>query len=152
MKNKNSLGYYRYKTYTVEDIMYLIAGLDLGYSEVLSMIEREGFDSSRGKKIKLNYKGDIFSLGGMRLQTFYQKGIKCSCGVEGKFFSLDNTSGKVEDSKHLNLIGVREVKGKQEEVLLTSDHIFPRSLGGSNKIENRQTMCANCNVKKGVSV
>jgi hypothetical protein len=35
--------------------------------------------------------------------------------------------------------------------LFTKDHIHPKSLGGSNRMENLQTMCCECNWKKGSS-
>lgn len=37
-------------------------------------------------------------------------------------------------------------------VLMTQDHIFPRSKGGSNGMHNLQTMCSDCNTAKGDSI
>jgi len=36
-----------------------------------------------------------------------------------------------------------------DEILYTKDHIKPKSRGGKNNIINYQTMCYNCNLKKG---
>jgi 5-methylcytosine-specific restriction endonuclease McrA len=36
-------------------------------------------------------------------------------------------------------------------VLMTQDHIMPRSKGGANRLENLQTMCCVCNNRKGNS-
>jgi len=41
------------------------------------------------------------------------------------------------------------VDAQGREVLMTHDHIVPRSKGGKNHISNVQTMCAPCNSKKG---
>lgn len=50
------------------------------------------------------------------------------------------------DTPHLNLYA-RERNGGL--VLMTQDHILPKHAGGSDKIENLQTMCRKCNSYKG---
>lgn len=35
-----------------------------------------------------------------------------------------------------------------KEVLMTKDHIIPKSKGGANDISNYQTMCKRCNEAK----
>ena len=81
-----------------------------------------------------------------RYKVFFIKGYKCSkCGLEGKFFALEKSSEN-EKRYHLNLYGIDK---DGNEVLMTKDHIIPRSLGGKNTLDNYQPMCVNCNVKKG---
>ncbi len=46
---------------------------------------------------------------------------------------------------HLNLYG-RSKTGRL--ILMTRDHIYPRSRGGSESIDNQQTMCSICNQRK----
>lgn len=49
-------------------------------------------------------------------------------------------------SPHLNLYHVNRKGGL---VLMTQDHIVPRSRGGPDRIHNLQTMCRECNSWKG---
>ncbi len=44
---------------------------------------------------------------------------------------------------------VRCNKRNRAGVILTIDHIIPRSKGGSNALSNLQTMCHDCNRDKG---
>lgn len=46
------------------------------------------------------------------------------------------------EAPHLNFYHVGKHGGL---MLMTQDHIIPRSRGGSNKIDNLQTMCLRCN-------
>ena len=97
----------------------------------------------RNAKVELD--GDIIKGNSQRYQTFFKKGTKCvCCGIEGKYFAKEKVSR--DKSYHLNLYAVDE-NGK--EVLMTKDHILPKSKGGQDHIDNYQTMCVNCNVAKG---
>lgn len=80
-----------------------------------------------------------------RYKTFKEKGTKCvTCGLEGKFFALEKH--KSSKNPHFNLYGI-DTEGN--EVMMTKDHIIPKSKGGKNYIDNYQTMCSICNCKKG---
>lgn len=50
------------------------------------------------------------------------------------------------ETPHLNLYHVNRKGGL---LLMTQDHIFPQHAGGSNSVENLQTMCSECNSYKG---
>jgi 5-methylcytosine-specific restriction endonuclease McrA len=79
-----------------------------------------------------------------RLKTFL-KGVTCTtCGIKGMYFM--KTLYGDQPRPHLNLYGI---DNHGNEVLMTSDHIIPRSRGGGNGLGNRQTMCNKCNIKKG---
>ena len=75
----------------------------------------------------------------LRYMTFYQKGTKCvCCGKEGTHFKLTGEGNR----KHFNLYA-------DDDTLFTKDHIYPKSLGGVDCVNNLQTMCVDCNKKKG---
>ena len=76
-----------------------------------------------------------------RYRTFYQKGVRCACcGRIGTYFKLEADSKNIERA-HFNLFS-------EDGVLMTKDHIIPKSKGGPDCIENFQTMCEECNKKK----
>lgn len=81
----------------------------------------------------------------MRLRT-YTKGTDCVvCGLKGAFFASERQSLQATSKYHYNLYGYNE---KGEEVMMTSDHIIPKSKGGVNGLKNRQPMCYPCNQAK----
>lgn len=87
-------------------------------------------------------------LGGVELSRLSAKillnGNFCECcGLEGKEWRL----GKYEKDilPVWNLFGFEDGK----PVLLNRDHIFPRSIGGSNELTNMRTTCVDCNERKG---
>jgi len=47
----------------------------------------------------------------------------------------------------LNVVLLGSISG--HEVLMTKDHIIPKSKGGKNTLKKYQTMCTHCNCRKG---
>jgi len=98
--------------------------------------------------IIINGKMKVISIpiGSHRYQMFVTKGIKCvNCGIEGKYFAIERGKCDNPNKFHLNLYGINK-HGK--EVMITKDHIIPRSKGGKNILSNYQPMCIHCNQKK----
>lgn len=97
------------------------------------------------KDSKVELDGDIIKGNSQRYQLFFTKGTKCvCCGIEGKYFAKEK---RIKDkSYHLNLYGLDD---NGQEVLITKDHIIPKSRGGKDELENYQTMCVRCNKRKG---
>lgn len=95
-------------------------------------------------QIRVDFDGDLVKMNSQRYELFDLKGVCCvECGIEGKYFVKEKSQGvKVY---HFNLYAVDE---EGEEVLMTKDHIVPRSKGGKNHLSNYQTMCKICNEKK----
>lgn len=78
----------------------------------------------------------------------FRKSCTCViCGVEGTVMCLDT---KPNDQKHgrahFNLYGIMP---SGRVVMMTKDHIVPKSEGGTNELDNYQTMCETCNHEKG---
>jgi 5-methylcytosine-specific restriction endonuclease McrA len=94
------------------------------------------------------YDGTRINMSSLRYQLFSQKGTICvSCGIEGKFFAIERPySAEKPSGWHFNLYALNS---QGHEVLMTKDHIVPRSKGGPDTLENFQTMCTKCNHKKG---
>lgn len=104
---------------------------------------------SPGKKSEV--LGILVRTTGTRLNTFVLN-LDCVCGTKGVCFYLERQKRWPGKSKvpflegwHLNLYG-RNRHGHL--VLMTRDHVIPRSKGGPNRMHNCQTMCAPCNRRK----
>ncbi len=104
-----------------------------------------------GLRQKLSSYGIEYNIKSPRF-FLYKKTTTCvHCGIEGKYYALEQTAkrGKnVHPDWHLNLYGIKIVNGKKFEVILTQDHIIPKSKGGPHIVENLQTMCGLCNRDK----
>lgn len=79
-----------------------------------------------------------------RLYNFKIHGITCvSCGITGSLLAVE---GPKKGRPHVNMYGFDK---DGNEVLMTKDHVIPKSKGGANHISNMQTMCITCNMDKG---
>lgn len=77
----------------------------------------------------------------------FQKSQKCcNCGIEASHLAIERSKGNKNNSTyHVNMYAV----SNGNEVLMTKDHIIPKSKGGEDVYDNYQTMCTHCNSKKG---
>lgn len=111
---------------------------------------------SRLKNIKnITICGYRIKLDTDRYENFLKNGIVCKhCGIVGtKAFIERNTrndnpsksKGEDYEMPHINIYGER---ADGSLVLFTKDHIFPRSKGGKDSVDNYQTLCEKCNGNK----
>ena len=87
------------------------------------------------------------NMNSLRYHTF-KKSLSCvCCDLTGTHFLLQFSGSKLawenksNISAHFNLFA--------GDIMLSKDHILPKSKGGKDYIDNLQTMCVKCNCLKG---
>lgn len=80
----------------------------------------------------------------LRYRTFKQSLMCVGCGRIGNVLILEQPPNAI--SPHMNLYA-RDLDGF--DMLMTKDHIVPKSKGGLDELHNMQTMCEKCNSRKG---
>ena len=148
--------YFRVGTFGLDEVLPYIFT-----REVRHELRKKGFSykskewveaSKRSYPVIINGKRTeiAVSMGSHRYQLFAKEGVDCvNCGIKGKFFALERGFGDNPKKFHFNLYG-KDEEGK--EIMITKDHIMPRSKGGRNKLTNYQPMCYRCNNKKSNKV
>lgn len=97
------------------------------------------------KKEIVLFDGDPIKMGSDRYKVFKFKGCSCvECGMVGIYFAKEKPTKQITNSFHFNLYGIKDGR----EVMMTKDHIHPKSKGGKNCLENYQPMCKECNEQK----
>jgi len=113
-----------------------------GLTRIRTFTIKEIYDWIEKNPKRIYWEIDEYRINLKRAKIFYKKGLVCvNCGAEGKFFALEKDKG---GGTHLDLYGYID----EEEVLMTIDHIVPKSKGGLNDNINYQTMCKICNEMK----
>lgn len=118
-----------------------------GIDEVFSLIGEEYLTLKRvNRKCNKNIEvdGNLVHPVSLRYMCFYQHGTTCACcGKKGSYFLLIGEENSTR--KHFDLFA-------DDGTLMTKDHIVPLFYGGRNHVDNLQTMCEDCNKKKGHSL
>jgi len=112
--------------------------------EVLPYILPDRYHRKGGDNFFRIYDGKKVRMTSPRYHCFAASLKCCACGLEGLFFALERNLTSV--LWHFNLYGYNSLG---EEILLTKDHIRPRSRGGVDHQSNYRTMCLPCNQVKG---
>lgn len=141
MKNKY-VRYKRYRKYTIEEVYNL--WID-GQKSRREHIRKNGTKYYKYDKIQIADNIAV-KMNSQRYQVFFERGTDCaSCGLKGSYFWLEQNKNQNGVAYHFNLYGIDD---DGNEVMLTKDHIIPKSKGGKNHIDNYKTMCEKCNMKK----
>ena len=96
-------------------------------------------------KFNKYFKYDKYNikLTSQRYKLFQKQNPICvNCGLGGTYFWLEQHT---DEPPHFNLYGIKDNK----EIMLTKDHIIPKSEGGKNILSNYQILCVICNQIKG---
>ena len=113
-----------------------------GLTRIRTFTIKEIFNWIEKNPKRIYWEIDEYKINLKRAKIFHKKGLVCvNCGAVGKFFALETDKG---GGLHLDLYGYID----EEEVLMTIDHIVPKSKGGVNDNINYQTMCKLCNEQK----
>lgn len=116
-------------------------------AEVLPYVQatQKGLDPHR---VYAGYRVDMTS----QRYAVFSKSLTCAiCGITGSVFRLEYNSSDTNrkpDKAHLNLYACSPVTGVAD-LLMTKDHIIPKSKGGKNQLSNYRTACAVCNSTRG---
>lgn len=129
-------------------------------SDVISKIyyppEKELQSLSKKKsKIKLSINNEefIIKMNSDRYKVFAKNNNCYICKLPGSFFLLQRTKYpdkfQSENVMHFNLYAEDKFNiNSGKIILMTVDHVKPKSKGGTNFLENLQTCCVFCNTAK----
>ncbi len=120
--------YHRVATFALDEILPLIGKIDIA--------------SIRDFSVRLL---------SWRYQVYALKGTTCvTCGLKAEYFAFERERSQTHALPHLNLYALKLSNSKKSmvEVMITIDHIIPKSKGGTNDMTNLQPMCSRCNQKK----
>lgn len=128
----------RFKIYTLQEVLPFVVFSKKKYPKQEIALARH------------NYDGKWVWMTSLRYQVFASKGTSCvSCGLAGAYFALEANPDQADKSiYHFNLYAL---DANHQEILMTKDHIIPKSKGGRDSLDNLQPMCFECNRKKGNS-
>jgi len=125
------------KTTPTEELTIRLKRIDeFTLDEVFSKIKH---DNKREEFKDKNNNSHFVKMNSQRYFVF-QKSQECvACGVKGIKFVLEKNVN--DHQPHFNLYAMENEK----LLLMTKDHIVPRSKGGSDRLDNYETMCITCN-------
>lgn len=110
-----------------------------------------------GSEYTIGTKQYIVKINSFRYKVFEQSLSCYHCNAVGSFFYLQQHKKMNRHTKdnvaHFNLYAEDDLNiNGGNLILMTQDHLLPKSKGGKDTLENLKTMCALCNHNKADSV
>ena len=102
------------------------------------------FRTKKRDKHEYEVNGKVYwvNMDSQRYHLFAKSRVCACCGLVGTRMFLDTHPGA--ENPHFNLYAERN----GDLVLMTKDHIVPRSKNGKNTLGNMQVLCSECNSLK----
>lgn len=94
---------------------------------------------------RFNLDGFLIKPHSERYELFEKSLNCCLCNRIGNNFKIREVNVRGVITHHINLFS-------EDGMLMTKDHIIPKSKGGRNEQSNYQTMCYECNDLKGSQI
>ena len=100
------------------------------------------FLDTAGIEDKKIYYGEVKVNPRSQRYKVFRNNLQCvCCNRVATYAVLQKNVGTENNSGHFNFYS-------EDGMMMTKDHIVPRSKGGRNNLDNYQTMCYTCNQEK----
>lgn len=116
----------------------------MAYQRYTTFSAETVFAAMAAKQKRMPVDDDIScGMTSLRMRVFQAHGTVCAhCGEKGTHFAVERAEMSDDIRQwHFNLYS-------DNGIMLTFDHVMPKSKGGANTIENAQTLCYPCNQEK----
>lgn len=110
-----------------------------------------------GTEYIIGHKQFVVKINSFRYKIF-EKNLDCyNCGIVGSFFYLQQhkkmNRHTADNVAHFNLYAEDKLNiNGGNIILMTQDHLIPKSKGGQDTLQNLKTMCFLCNHDKADNI
>jgi 5-methylcytosine-specific restriction endonuclease McrA len=113
----------------------------------LTTVEMDLIFNKMSAKENLVIGDVVVPLESKRYKCYARNGVTCvRCGKVAHYFAVEKAKLQDTNTYHLNLYHKTD---EGREIMMTVDHILPKSRGGTDDLINLQPMCIICNNRKG---